>query len=296
MDESQTKKPLTLRALLLLSAQLCMCAFIWGERPCPAHAEEAPAGKITTVKPGPATKTAGCYRITKEFRLTQSSPGFNGSVQLLQDSRIVETLYDGEHLNIFDLIDEENVQQLFETTPPLGAVLRLVDYGRAIGRSEGHLALVQKSYTFDGTPFAWLKEVNLGSGAPSYLLTLDANSGIGEYSGLLTYLYEVVNDELKPIEYVDSKSKKREQVVLLDSLITNWKLVKSKDGKSRDILYAYSGPVVNPKDVDDVEFYTHHYRFHFDGKKWVRYERVEKGSWENEEESLPALSKFPKAR
>jgi hypothetical protein len=83
---------------------------------------------------------------------------------------------------------------------------------------------------------------------------------------------------------------------LLDSSITNWKLVRSKDGKSRDILYAYSGPVVNPKDVDDVQFYTYYYRFHFDGRRWVRYGRVEKASWGNLGESLPPLSKFSKAR
>jgi len=83
---------------------------------------------------------------------------------------------------------------------------------------------------------------------------------------------------------------------LLDSSITNWKLVRSKNGKSRDILYAYSGPVVNPNDVDDVQFCTHYYRFHFDGRRWVRYGRAEKGSWGNLGESLPPLSKFPKAR
>ena len=99
--------------------------------------------------------------------------------------------------------------------------------------------MVEKSYTFDDFPFARLNEATLAFGAPSCLLTCDANTGLGEYSGLVTYLYEVVHDELRPIEFVDSKSKKRERIELLDSSITNWKLVRSKDGKSRDILYAY---------------------------------------------------------
>jgi len=296
MDETQSEKPGSERALLLLSVLFLVSAFICGQSLGHARAGEPPAGQITTVKPGPSTKTAGCHRVTREFRLTQAADGFNGSVQLLQDSRIVETLYQGEHLDVNDLIYEEKVQRLFEETPPLGAVLRLVNYSGAIGMSEGHFALVEKSYTFDDFPFARLNEATLASRARSYLLTCDANTGIGEYGGLVTYLYEVVHDELRPIEFVDSKSKKSERIELLDSSITNWKLVRSKDGKSRDILYAYSGPVVNPNDVDDVQFCTHYYRFHFDGRRWVRYGRAEKGSWGNLGESLPPLSKFPKAR
>ena len=228
MDETQRKKPGSERAFLLLSVLFLVSAFICGQSLGPARAGEPPARTITTVKPGPSTKTAGCYRVTREFKLTQAADGFNGSVQLLQDSRIVETLYQGEHLNVNDLIDEEKVQRLFEDTPPLGAVLRLVDYSGAIGRSERHLALVEKSYTFDDFPFARLNEATLASGARSYLLTCDANTGIGEYGGLVTYLYEVVHDELRPIEFVDSKSKKREPIELLDSSITNWKLVRGR--------------------------------------------------------------------
>jgi hypothetical protein len=77
------------------------------------------------------------------------------------------------------------------------------------------------------------------------------------------------------------------------SLKTAWKLVKSKDGKSKDILHIACRPDLPAKNKDDVDIFLVYYdRFHFDGKEWVKYRKVEKGCWEAEGD-LPPLSKFP---
>ncbi len=150
---------------------------------------------------------------------------------------------------------------------------------------------VEESRTFDNTPIASLDEVSLeGPDKPSYFLTCDGNTGIGAHSGMVTYPYEVANRRLRPIEYVDRRSKKRGEIVLVSSMVTNWKLVKSKDGTSQDILYADCEPDTS---TGEVEFKIYYERFHFDGRKWVRYERAEKGYWEIGDDDLPALSKFP---
>jgi len=77
------------------------------------------------------------------------------------------------------------------------------------------------------------------------------------------------------------------------SLKTNWKLVKSKDGKSKDILDIACRPTFENKSKDEVEFVVYYNRFHFDGNEWVKYQRIEKDIWEAEGKDLPPLSKFP---
>jgi len=50
-------------------------------------------------------------------------------------------------------------------------------------------------------------------------------------------------------------------------------------------------PNFENKSKDEVEFVVYYDRFHFDGKEWVKYQRVEKDFWEAED--LLPLSKFP---
>ena len=140
---------------------------------------------------GSAAESAGCYNISKRYPLTKSHHGFDGTLQLLQDSRLSEFSRDGEPVSAFDLLYDEEVRRLFKDAPPLGAVLRIVT-------SDGEMAEVEESRTFDNTPIACLKEVSLkGPDKPSYFLTCDGNTGIGAHSGTVTYPYEVANRKLR---------------------------------------------------------------------------------------------------
>ncbi len=261
---------------LLLPSLLMMCSLT-------AYA----AGETSEPKvplPGSDAKTAGCYKVVKEYRLTQALDGVNGMLQLLLDSRLTEFPHNKQFGGAFALYQDDELIRLFKNSPPLGAVLRILMY-------EGEIARIWESHTFDDAPVAWLEKVRLsGSGKPSYLATCDLSTGIGAHSGTETYFYEVIYGKLRPIEYVDNKTKEKGAIALVRSLVTNWKLVKSKDGKSEDILYADCEPDTSK---DPVEFKVYYNRYHFNGKKWVRYEREEEGYWEVDTETLPPLSKFP---
>jgi hypothetical protein len=238
--------------------------------------------------PGSAEKPAGCYKVSKSYPLTKSMHGIDGHLQLLQDSRLTEDLYDkqfGTALNNF--VYDKTKLPLFKDKPPLGTVLRI------LSQDEGYV-LTRESRTFDFVPVAWLEEVRLSEAQkPTYLFTLDESVGMGSYNGPVTYFYEIADGKLKAIEYLNSETKKREKIVLMRSLKTNWKLVKSKDGKTKDILHIACRPNFENKSKDEVEFLVYYDRFHFDGKEWVKYQRIEKDIWEAEGEDLPALSKFP---
>jgi hypothetical protein len=260
-----------------------------------AHSLTAYAGEIKEPKvflPGSAEMLAGSYKVSKSYPLTKAVHGVDGVLQLLQDSRLTKDAYNkqfGTALNDMYMYDEK-LLPLFKDNPPLGAVLRILMQGKGF-------FLTSESHTYDQVPVAWLEEVGLsGPSRPSYLFTQDLSIGMGSYAGPLTYFYEIVDGKLKPIEYLDNETKKRDKIVLMRSLKTNWKLVKSKDGNSKDILHVACRSNFENKSEDEDRFLIYYDRFCFDGKGWVRYQRVEKGFWEVDAEDFPPLSKFPVGR
>jgi hypothetical protein len=249
------------------------------------------AGEIKEPKApakGSAKMIAGTYKVSKSYPLTKAIHGIVGVLQLLQDSRLTKDAYNANGAAIEDIIyEDEQLLPLFKDNPPLGSVLRILSQHEKFLR-------ISESHTYDLVPVAWLEEVMLSdSGRPSYLFTLDESIGMGSYAGPVTYFYNIIDGKLKPIEYFDKKTGKREQIVLMRSLKTNWKLVKSKDGKTKDILHIACRPNFENKSKDEVEFVVYYDRFHFDGNEWVKYQKIEKDFWEAEGEDLPPLSKFP---
>ena len=232
---------------------------------------------------------AGSYKVLKSYPLTNAIHGIDGVVQLLQDSRLTKDMYNKQYGSVpidMNTIDEK-LFLLFKDNPPLGSVLRILS-------KDKKFFWIRESHTYDLVPIAWLEEVILsGSDRPCYLFTQDLSMGMGSYAGPITYFYNIIEGELEPIEYLDRKTGKREQIVLMRSLKTNWKLVKSMDGKTKDILHIACRPDLDNMSNDDVEFLVYYDRFHFDGKEWVKYQKIEKDFWEAEEKDLPPLSKFP---
>jgi hypothetical protein len=252
-----------------------------------AHADGIEKAKIPP--PATAEKTAGSYIISKNFQLTKSVQGIDGVLQLLQDSRLARSLRDAQPGSAFSALylADGKPRPLFKDNPPLGTVLRV------LSQDQGFFQIVE-SHTYDLAPVAWLEEVRLsGSGRASYLLTQDLSTGMGSYNGPTTYFYEMVNGKLKPLEYFNGQTQQKAPLVLMRSLKTNWKLVVSRDGKSQDILQAACRPDFGNGRKGGNNFLVYYDRFHFDGKNWVGYKKVEKGFWEAESDDLPPLSKFP---
>jgi hypothetical protein len=277
----ETKLRRTMKKLYLLILSVLIASIVT------TNANEIKESKAPTNE---SIKTiAGSYIVSKSYLLTKAIHGEDGVLQVLQDSRLPKDAYDkqvGTAFTDMNMIDEKLFPQ-FKDNPPLGSVLRILS-------KDEKFFWIRESHTYDLVPVAWLEEVMLsGSGRPSYLFTQDLSIGMGSYAGPTTYFYNIVDGKLKPIEYLDEETGKREQIVLTRSLKTNWKLVKSKDGKSNDILYIACRPNFENKSKNEVEFVVYYDRFHFDGTKWVRYEKVEKDFWETEGEDLPPLSKFP---
>jgi hypothetical protein len=241
--------------------------------------------------PGKPEMIAGCYKISQSYPLTKSIHGVDGILQLLQDSRLTKDAYDrqnGTGFNNYVYTTKENGDfSVFAENPPLGTVLRVLT-------KEGQFLRIAESHTYDIVPVAWLEEVILsGSDNPYYLLTLDESTGMGSYTGPTTYFYKVVNGRLKSIDYLDQNSGKRKQLVLMRSLKTDWKFVDSTDGKLKDILHIACRPNPEHASNEEVEFLIYYDRFHFNGKEWVKFQKIEKGFWESEDGNIPPLSQFP---
>jgi len=236
-----------------------------------------------------AERIAGSYKISKSYPLTKAVHGIEGVLQLLQDSRLTKDAYNkqmGTAFQDMNMINEKLIP-LFKENPRLGAVLRILSKEKKFFR-------IIESHTYDMVPVAWLEEVRLIEGyKPAYLLTLDESVGMGSYNGPTTYFYEIADGKLKPIEYLNNDTKKREKMILMRSLKTAWELVKSKDGKSKDIVHIACRPDFESESKGEVVFLVYYDRFHFDGKEWVKYQKVEKDFWEAEGEDLPPPSKFP---
>jgi hypothetical protein len=247
--------------------------------------------KPVTASTGSTETIAGYYVVSKSYPLTKGIHGIDGVIQLLQDGRLPKSAYNkhnkqfGSAFNDPNMIDMK-LLPLFADNPPLGSVLRILKKNEKFFR-------ISESRTYDLVPVAWLEELPLtGSGPKSFLLTLDESTGMGSYAGPTTYFYDIVDGKLKLIKYLDMTTGKKEDFVLMRSSKTGWKLVKSKDGKTTDILHIACRPDTNN---DDIVFLVYYDRFHFDGKQWVKYQRTEKGFWEMENDDLPPLSKFPKS-
>lgn len=258
--------------LLVLSILFALSIMAYaGEIGAPKAPSHTSAGRI-----------AGSYKISKSYPLTEAVHGINGVLQLLQDSRLTKDDYNKQ-------FGTTGCDEMGTHKSALGAVLRIRSKREEVFR-------IVESHTYN-VSVAWLEEVRLNEAyKPAYLLTLDESIGWGSYTGPTTYFYEIADGKLKPIEYLDNHTKKREKMILMRSLKTAWKFVKSKDGKSKDILHIACRPNLPAKSKDDYDVFVIYYdRFHFDGKEWVKYEKVEKGirEFEGGDEDIPPSSKFP---
>ena len=91
-------------------------------------------------------------------------------------------------------------------------------------------------------PIARLDTVQLIAGKPaSFKLTVDYYAGFGSYSGPMSMFFDVVAGKIRWIKARKANSRKKEGLVVMNSLKTEWKLVPFKSNK--DILEMRCRPV-----------------------------------------------------
>jgi hypothetical protein len=140
-------------------------------------------------------------------------------------------------------------------------------------------------------PTAKFEKNKICPGSRSYLLEVDYDAGFGSYNGPITFMIEVKEQKISFVQ-MDHNGQMLE-LALMDSLKTVWWPASRVENGCHDILHFACRPDFE-KRKQDMPFKLIYRRYHFNGRKWMVYEREEKGFWESDE-TRPKESLFPKA-
>jgi len=218
--------------------------------------------------------------VTQSLRLNRAANGTDGTLQVLTDSRLSSELQKqmwGVGDWSFVLPEDDARRAEFEHNPPKNAQLRIVSDTGVVLRN---VSLEQ--------PLAKVTEAHLGNGKTSFFVAVDYSIGFGSYAGITTLLLDVVGGQFQWTQATSVDTQGSEQIRLPNTLKTAWKLVPFH-GK-QDILLTFCRPA--KVQVPGREFVVGYVRYRFDGKRWLKYERVRNGFWESDE-AFPPLSSFP---
>jgi hypothetical protein len=160
--------------------------------------------------PAPPALPAG-YAVHQSLPLDQATNGIDGTLQILEDSRITPALRADmwQQTTDLDLVLAEGdpLRADLRKHPLQGAHLRLVD---AAGK-------VVTDQAFD-VPLAAIDRQVLHAGPPTYLVSTDHSLGIGSYAGLETRLIEVDHGQLAAEDLPG-------RTALVSSLKNAWRIV-----------------------------------------------------------------------
>lgn len=133
-------------------------------------------------------------------------------------------------------------------------------------------------------------------GSSIYLLEVDYGVGMGSYNGPITFLLEAKNEK---ISFVRTEYEgQMKELTLMTSLKTGWWPTLKMANGCHDVLSLSCRPDFDKsKDATDkMEFMLIYRRYHFNGQKWMRFEKTRSGFWEYEnKESIPDETLFPNA-
>jgi hypothetical protein len=213
-----------------------------------------PAPELAPEAPPPTPRRSGIYATWQTFPLHHKKNGFDGTLRLLEDSRVTKA----------GAIREGTIY--FDEPTLLLARLELV-------AEDGHIVEARELER----PIANIIARDLrGDGRPTYLLTVDFTCGIGSYCGPITTLHEVFGPHIHDVEEVDDETNRFQPIELLQSLKTDWTLVPAASGKGFDILHVACRPSVSlwalvmGKQDQEVTFVTARSRISFEKAAWVR--------------------------
>lgn len=223
--------------------------------------------------------------VKSEFLLTEKSDGFEGKLQLLEDSRINDELQEklwfmGEPDNVFEK-DDPRIKD-FKNNPLMNAQLLLLD-------EDGKLRATQ---IFEH-PLAKISPDQLHPGHRTFLLTVDYSAGFGSYSGPITSFLEIDSwGRFNWIQSQDAFTHEPSSISMMNSLKSDWKLTKSRNG-AKELFEVYCRPDWNQlaSATEQQRFFTYyvHYRWSKRGWEFKFYKKVK--FWEADE--FPPESAFP---
>lgn len=229
-----------------------------------------------------STTADGKYEITQSLRLKKSVNGLDGKLEILTDVRLTADVYVTQTKGYPPEIEnsDEKTKELFRSVPIRMAILRTVDErGKEIDSK------MLESFS------AELKRVRLYSTAkPSYQITCQYGS-VAPYLGEESVFANVVKGKLQWLEAVDKKTGKNVPMAFVDADRDSWDLSRALSGQSTDILHVATGWDDNEQGGDFMVVYE---RFHFDGKRWIRYQRKVKNYYWESDFHFPEIAKFPK--
>jgi hypothetical protein len=220
------------------------------------------------------------FEVTQTLRLYKAANGIDGALQVLTDSRLSSDLQKqmwGVGDWSFVLPQGDTRRAEFEGSPPRNAELRIVT----------DTSLVLRNVSLE-QPLARVTQAHVRNRKTSFLVAVDYSVGFGSYAGVTTLLLDVVDGQFQWADSTSIDTHESEQIRLPDTLKSAWKLVPFHG--NQDILWAYCRPA--KVHVPGREFVVGFVRYRFDGKRWLKYERLRNGFWESDE-SFPPLSSFP---
>lgn len=228
------------------------------------------------------------YHIYQSVQIDPQVSGFDGFLQLLQDKRVEgpirEALWGAdEFMWCYKPSELKDFCASIEEKPLLPAILRLV-------RPDSS---VEDSRTME-RPLATMTMHHLyGSKKPTYFITVDYSTGMGAYPGPVTALAEVSSGRLQWLKALDARDGRQDEIALAESLKKAWKLAPNTLGTGQDILQIECWPAPSkPAEGDEVEFEVYYTRVHFDGDRWLKFERRKPGHFFNESD-FPRREEFP---
>jgi hypothetical protein len=229
----------------------------------------------------------GAYSVIKSFKLNKSFSGIDGKIELLRDARLADDVSVMQAKGFLpDFTGEDaKTKEVFEKAPISPAVLRVVDGGGKIVDAKALECISAR-----------IEAVKLYATAkPTYQVTCHY-ANFAPYDGEEATFVEVSKGRLQRLEAFDSRTGAKIEMAFVYSHRVGWEFSHPASGKSKDIFSVFTGWTKNEADESDGDFLVVYSRFHFDGKRWVRYERkVEEDYWEDEF-GFPERAKFPKAR
>ncbi len=220
------------------------------------------------------------YRVGRSLPLTAAENGVNGHLVLWQDSRLTPRLkaelwQTGEP----DETDEQRASSFSKSSPARPALLQVIGVaGEVIDAKTLEHSLARMSATH-----------LYGDGKTTFMVTADYSAGFGSYSGPITWPVEVIRGRLQWLQSYDRATGKVEEISLMSSLKTTWKLVRGTHGE--EILLAQCRPDWGAPLNKDPDFHIRYIRIYWTGKKWISVDRTVPG-YSDFEDGFPRRSLF----
>jgi hypothetical protein len=215
------------------------------------------------------------YAVYASVALTPGLNGVRGALQLLQDKRLTPALRNyisgggycmggwAEHREFCESVDSDLLRP---------AIVRMLDTnGReiAVRRMQRELAFLKTTYLY-GTP------------KPTYLFAVDLRQGAGGWAPVCTHLAEVEHGKLQWLSAIPASDNKPFEITLCESLHAEWRIVPSREGRGKEIVFVNGG-------VDGTVSLG---RYVWQGESWRLAVSTSAGSWDTER-TFPDLRQFP---